>query len=576
MMVSIGFYISKDSLSLAELSFSSQKPEILSVKSFFFKNSQSEEEKQALLSKEAERIENQYKGKSIRLCYGLSQSAVSSFFVEFPFKEKFKILKTLPFEIEDKTPFQLDKSLFDARICRTRDGNKSAVLVFVTPEENVKEFVNFTKPLKRNIHLLSCSSSALANLLENWNVPLSQAQNLNSGEAYIYLGLENSLVLLYKDGFLNHVSVLEWGCRGIIEEMAKAYKLSMAKAYDEFFAKAFILTQVKGFTKEQKFFSNLIKKQIQFLIPELKLLKMSLEIKQNQTFSKAVVFGQGAMIKNLSAVLTEELDLPVSKLKSFAPFPNFDLQEQPLADMALGLALEGLKKSPYTGLNFLQSTKKTALSLYPKKWKKTALVFIFCFVVFSVYAFVRQFESSAVLSKMEEVFSDYGKKIAYLRESAIHVESIEDFLAMEKEKKEDEEIVREQLNLEQPMDRLEQIVQKIGSAEDWGLSLHYLKISGQKVEMRGAINSSALERFKALLQSLSKKPIENIEESLSSQPKEKSDKAEPAPSAQPQEKTESSEKKDSKTSDSDVKKQTKELAPNVSSFSYSLILKKEL
>ena len=495
MMVSIGFYISKDILSLAELSFAGQQPEILSVKSFFFKNPESEEEKQALLSKEVERIETQYKGKNIRLCYGLSQSAVSSFFVEFPFKEKFKILKTLPFEIEDKTPFQLNKAIFDARICRIKDRTKSSVLVFVTPEENVKEFVTFTKPLKRNIHLLSCSSSALANLLENWNVPLSQAQNLNSGEAYIYLGLENSLVLLYKEGFLNHVSVLDWGCRGIIEEMIKAYKLELEQAYDEFFAKAFILTQVKGFTKEQKFFSNLIKKQIQFLVPELKLLKMSLEIKQNQTFSKAVLFGQGAMIKNLSLVLTEELDLPVSKLKNFAPFPNFEQESGPLADIALGLALEGLKKSPYTGLNFFQPTKKTALSLYPKKWTKMVMVFIFCLVIFSIYAFVRQFESSTALSKMEKVFSDYGKKVADLKESAISVGAIEDFLAMEKEKKEDEKIVRERLSLEQPIDRLQEIVQKIGPAEDWNLSLQYLKIVGRKVEMRGRIDSSSLERF---------------------------------------------------------------------------------
>ena len=577
MIVSIGFHISKDSLSVAELSFSGQKPEILSVNDFFFKDFQSEEEKQALLSKEVERIEGQYKGKNIRFCYGLSQSLVSSFCVEFPFKEKFKILKTLPFEIEDKTPFQLDKVFFDARICRTGNNSKSSVLVFVTPEDNVKEFINFTKFLKRNIHLLSCSSSALANLVEAWNIPLSKTQNLNKGEAYIYLGLENSLALFYKEGFLNHVSVLNWTCRGIIEEMAKAYKLTIEKAYEEFFTKAFVLTQIKGFTKEQKFFSNLIKKQLESLVPELKLLKMSLETKLNVSFSKTVVFGQGSMIKNLSAVLTEELDLPVLKLKSFAPFPNFDLQNRPLADIALGLALEGLKKSPYEGVNFLQSIKKTAFSLYPKRWKQTALAFIFCFVIFSVYAFMRRFESSAVLSKVEKVFVDYGQKIAYFRESAISAESIESFLALEKEKKEDERIVKEQLSLKQPMDYLQQIVQKIGSAEDWNLSLKYVKITGQKVEMKGTIDSSALERFKKLLQSLSEKPIqENKTELISSQSAQKEEKAESLNAEKPQEKTEPLEKDNIKPSALELKKQTEELESKVSSFSYSFTLKKEL
>ena len=565
MMVSIGFYISKDSLNVAELSFSGQQPEILSVNSFFFKDSESEEEKQTLLSKEIERIEKQNKGKNIRFCYGLSQSLVSSFFVEFPFKEKFKILKTLPFEIEDKTPFQLDKVCFDARICRT-DKNKSFVLVFVTPEENVKEFIAFTKPLKRNIHLLSCSSSALANLLEDWSAPFSQPQNSNKGEAYIHLGLENSLVLLYKEGFLTHVSVLNWGCFGMIEEMAKAYKLSVEQAYEEFFTKAFILTQIRGFTKEQKFFSNLIKRRIQSLITEIKFLRMSLETKLNQPFSKLVIFGQGAVIKNLSAVLTEELNLPVSKLKSLAPFPNFDLQSRPLTDIALGLALEGLKKPPYTGLNFLQTTKKTAFSFYSKKWKKTALAFLFCLFLFSIYAFVRQFESASALNKMDEVFTDYGKKIAYLR--AVSVESVEEFLTLEKGKKEDEKIVREILSLEQPIDHLQKIVQKVVLAEDWNLSLQYLKIKGREIEMRGKIDSSALERFKSLLQSLSEEPIkENKTELISPE------KPDPSISAKPKENTELLEKEDSKTDDLGLETQNTE--SEISSFSYSFTLKRE-
>ena len=572
MIISIGFYISKDSLSVAELSFSSQQPEILAVNDFFFEDLQSEEEKQALLSKEIERIESQYKGKNIRLCYGLSQNLISSFFIEFPFKEKFKILKTLPFEIEDKTPFQYDKVFFDARICRTMNSNKSAVLVFVTPEDNVREFVNFTKPLKRNIHLLSCSSSALSNLLEIWNAPLSKVQNSNEGDVYIHLGLEHSLVLIYKEGFLNYVSVLDWGYRGIIKEMEKAYKLTTEKAYEEFLTKAFVLTQNKGWTKEQKFFSNLIKKQLEPFVPELKLLKMSLETKLNISFSKIVIFGQGAMIKNLSVVLTEQLDLPVSKLKSFAPFPNFDLQSRPLADVALGLALEGLKKSPYTGVNFLQAINKTALSFYNKKWKKTILVYIFCFVILSAYAFMRQFESSAVLKKVEEVFLDYGRKIAYLKDSEISVAQLEDFLMLKKEMQTDEKIVKEKLKLKQPMDYLQKIVQKIGPAEDWNLKLEYLKITGQKIEMRGAIENSSLESFKKLLQSLSEKPIqESLSDPLQLAEKQKKTRAEKPEKSQ--ESNESLDKKDSQISKLDTKKLNNE--SKMRSFDYSFTLKKE-
>ena len=566
MIVSIGFYILKDSLCIAELSLSAQQPEILSVNEVFFKDSQSEEEKQITLSREIERIETKYKGQNIRFCYSLSQSVVSNFFVEFPFKEKFKILKTLPFEVEDKTPFQLDKVFFDARICRTINGNKSSVLVFVTPEENIKEFINFIKPLKSSVHLLSCPASALANLLEIWNVSLSQAQNLNSDGAYIYLGLESSLILLYKEGFLEHVSVLDWNCCGIIEDMAKSYKLTKEQACEEFFAKSFILTQSKGFTKEQVFFSNLIKKQIRSLVPELKLLKVSLETRYNQIFSKAMIFGPGAMIKNLSVFITEELEFPVSKLRYFAPFSNFDLQRKPLADVALGLALEGLKKSPYTGLNLLQSTKKEDILFYPRKWKKTALMFLFCFFAFVAYAFIRQIESSKILSKVNEVFLDYGSKIAYLRTNAIHVESIKKFLAREEEKQADEKIVQEQLSLKQPMDHLQQIVQKLGSAEVWNLSLQSLKITGRKIELRGLIDQSALEPFKTALQSLSEQPIQEISPALE-------EKEAPA-ITQMKKGIESGKADDSQISASSAKEES--LNQNTRSFSYSFTLKEEL
>ena len=544
-MISIGFYISKDSLNVAELSLSGSQPQILAINQQLFQDIESEEEKLKLLSKEIERIEKQYKGKNIRLCYSLSQNLVSNFLIEFPFKEKFKILKTIPFEIEDKTPFQMDKICFDARICKIKDKNKSSVLVFVTPEENVKKIVSFLKPLKRNIYLLSCSSSALANLLETWQSSLSKRQNPNPDSAYLYIGIENSLVLLYKDGFLNHVSVLDWGCREIIEEMKVAYKLEKEKAYEEFFTKAFILTQVKGFTKEQRFFSDLIKKKVQALVPELKLLKLSLETKKNQTFSKLIIFGPGSMIKNLSVFLTEEIDLPVSKLNSFLVFPKFDLQSKALTDIALGLALEGLKKSPYTGLNFLQSKKKTAFSLFPKKWRKTALAVLVCFFIFSIYAFIRQFESSSALKQVDELFSDYGVKIANLRKKEVDTQSIKDFLALEKQKKEDEKIVKEYLNLEQPMDFLQLLSQKIGSAEKWSLNIQYLNIKDKKVEIKGKIKQDSLESFKSLLQSLSAKPI-------------KENKRDQMPSAKEKEMTESPDTDKTKKADTDQMLSVKE------------------
>ena len=501
-MVSIGIHINQDSVCFAELSLEKNKPKLNSFSEYFFEDQKSQKERFLFISRHLEKIKEKHKGKAQRFCYGLSQNFVTSFLIQFPFKEKFKILKTLPFEIEDKSPFNPENIFFDARICKIKNENKSSALCFITLKENVEEFLELTTQLNTPPYLLSCEGSALANLLELWNKPLSQVQHPMSHSIYIYLGARNSQLFFYKEGHLVHISVLDWAVTSIVKKMEEMYRLTAEQAWEEFFAKSFILTEVKGFTKEQVFFSNLIKKQISLLTPELKLLKMSLETEQKIHIKEAVIFGPGSVIKNLTAFLTAEMSINISRLKSLTDFPYFQWGDKPSALIAFGLALEGLKSSPYQGLNFLQSTKKEDFSLFPKKLQKAGLVFLSCFVLFTAYAFMRKQESFKILSKMESLFVDYGKRIAFLQESNISVKSLKSFLEKEKVKTDNEQLLKDKLNLPNPMDHLRSITQKLGKADKWNLSIHYLKAEDGAVEIKGSVNKSSLSDFKSQLRGL--------------------------------------------------------------------------
>ena len=503
-MVSIGIHINQDRVCFAELSLERAKPKLNSFSEYFFGDQKSQKEKLLFISHHLEKIKEKHKGKALRFCYGLSQNLVTNFLVQFPFKEKFKILKTLPFEIENKSPFNPEKIFFDARICKIKDENKSSALCFVTLQENVDEFLELSTQLKVPPYLLSCEGSALANLLELWNKPLSQTQNSMSHSLYIYLGAQNSQILFYKEGYLAHISVLDWSVTDIVKKMEQMYRLTAEQAWEEFFAKSFILTEVKGFTKEQVFFSNLIKKQLSLLIPDLKLLKMSLETEQQMNIKEAVVFGPGSVIKNLTAFLTTEISINISRLKSLTDFPYFQWGDKPSVLIAFGLALEGLKSSPYQGLNFLQSMKKEDFSLFPKKWQKTGLIFLSCFIIFIAYAFIRKQESFKILSKMESLFIDYGKRIAFLQESNISVESLKSFLEKEKLKANNEQLLRDKLSLPNPMDHLRSLTQKLDETDKWNLKIHYLKVEDGAVEIKGSVNKSSLNDFKSQLESLAK------------------------------------------------------------------------
>ena len=410
-MLSVGIHITKNSAHFVGLSIEGTKPKIQFIEEHFFTDQKEEAEKALFISSILENIYKNNKGEALRFCYGLSQNIVTSFLVRFPFKEKFKIIKTLPFEIEHQTPFQSSKVFFDARICKIKDQKESHSVCFVTPEENVQKFIHFKEKLYKKPYLLSCEASALANVLEYWNKPLSQAQKAASHPFYLYLGAENSQILFYREGHLEQIFVLDWSIGPIIKDMEKSYKLKTEKALEEFFEKSFILTSEKGFSKEQIFFSNLIKKKLPPLMRQIRLLKMSFETEQKISIEKLFVFGPGSMIKNLSAFLTAETSLTFSKLRSLELFPSLNLLEKSSALIPLGLSLEGLKRVPYEGLNFLKSTNKEPLSLFPKVWRKRVSLAFLVFFLFlqlmllsenrKVIRFLRKFNLSLFIMGKE-------------------------------------------------------------------------------------------------------------------------------------------------------------------------------
>lgn len=509
-MISLGLYISKESFFIAELVLENQKPKILHLEENFWVHLENEEEKMAFLSQKIKEREQVHKGKALRFCFVLPQNFVSSFSLELPFKERFKILKNIPFQVEDHTPFQADKVLFDVRVCQIESKNKTHVLSFVSPQESVSDFLKNLEELKKPIHLLSCSVSSLANVLEVWNQPLSQVQNPDfSIDTYLYLGVENSYLFFYKKGFLHHISVLDWGCGGIVGEMQSAYKLSREKAWEEFFNKAFLLSKTKGFTKEQIFFSNLVRQSVENFIPKFNLLKMSLMAQKDLQISQMVLFGPGAMIKNLSAFLTEHLGLSVYKSKKLTGLPDWNWRDKPTGLIAVGLSLEGLKRHPYPGLDFLHFKKQQHSLLSLGSVKNRIFVYGIAFFLLSSYAFLKYYETNKLLSQVQVIFQDYAKKIAFLPAHKSEPEDLKTFLKEQEEKTLAEKRIQKEIQKTSPIETLEKVVMEVGSAEEWGLSIKFLKVSGLQVEMKGSLKADKLKAFQTLIESLSFREVKD-------------------------------------------------------------------
>ena len=98
-MISIGIHIQKHSVRVAELFLKGSSLEQGAVYEYPLDPSLTEEQKQIQISEQLRPFKERYKGEVFRFCYGLPQSQNTCFHNIFPFREKFKIIKTLPFEI---------------------------------------------------------------------------------------------------------------------------------------------------------------------------------------------------------------------------------------------------------------------------------------------------------------------------------------------------------------------------------------------------------------------------------------------------------------------------------------------
>ena len=497
MTTSIGIHIQEHSINIAEVSLKGtlNNTHIIPLEPYDTK-----EQKYIQIAQKLKALAKEHKKEAVRFCFALSQNQVSHFKSQFPFREKFKLTKTLPFEIEDQSPFQPDQVFFDSRVSLTSRENKYSVLCFLTPRKRVQEYSEMIKNSRISPWLLSAEGAALATLLEGLN-PLPE----NAGSAvYIYLGWRESLALFFHEGNLETLSHIPWGFQPVVEAMKKTYKLNTEDAKKQFAEKAFILMEQKGFTKEQVFFSSLVKKEVSYLTEKLRLLRLSMETETELKFQQVFLMGPGAVIKNLPAFLSRTFPIPFLRLKTLPQFPNWDLSSYSRQALLipLGLALEGLRRPPYSGLNLMSSMNERKIRIFQKKWKKTLTALGIAFAVVTGYALIKNRESRYLADHINSVFMTYGEKIALLRSSKIHEETVEDFLTKKEMERNNKKLLQEQLSKTTPLDHLKTLTDILKPPTEWELKITGLKITGRAVDIQGKINPSFYETFKSRLQTL--------------------------------------------------------------------------
>ncbi|MDB2426216.1 pilus assembly protein PilM, partial [bacterium] len=355
---------------------------------------------------------------------GLNEDKIIHRRLNFPFKERYNILKSLPFELEEVIPMTQDNAVFDAKILYY-EGNNSEVFTSAVHKQHVDDAINLCNDCNFDPHIISADGLAFSNIFEQWNGVAEEKTDLEapdkrSAHLVLNIGHTNTTLLAYVQNELLSVRNFKWGGKDIAENVARKYHIQYSEALEELKEKAYILIDPEGATEAQLQFSDTIKESITSFGHDLKLAIMDIASQFDVEFEQISICGGTTKIKNLNAAITQEVEISCNMLTANPhnisnADPQFNLIE---GATALGLAIEGLKLARNPATNFLQGhfakTNKDFEKLY-QKWGHAARIAGMLLVVFFVYAIMRENYSAQMIEQSRESLKSQAKSVAGIK-----------------------------------------------------------------------------------------------------------------------------------------------------------------
>lgn len=329
-------------------------------------------------------LATKYDPKQTRFCVGLRQDRVAIRNKIFPFADRLKIQKSLAFELEEDLPFSAENAVYDGKVIRQL-GATAEVLACAAPKQHVSHLLGLMKDSSLQPYLLSTEGVAFANLFENFMdpVPVVPAPPPSLDEegaekpvrpvrVVLNIGHSRTLVCAFDGNLLIGVRSIPWGGRNIADAIAKKYNLPPLEASKEMELKAFILTSKQDASYEAKTFSDLISKGVRELIRDLQLTLLEFKSEFGGLITQVDMTGGVANIQGLGPFLTQHLEVPVNRLTLLDMFPHVLIektdQTQTRLGVALGLALEGLRRPRNPAINFMKGEFAKQSSFMTDLW----------------------------------------------------------------------------------------------------------------------------------------------------------------------------------------------------------------
>ncbi len=516
-MISVGIDIGSYSIKVARIEGSAKGFHILGLDEFPLSQDPTKDTTIDIL--EALRtVVERYQQDGVQIVMGARQDHVSVRRKVFPFRERHKITKSLPFELEDDIPLSIENAVYDAKITHFV-GGQANTLAIACPKEHIMQALNRCQDAGIDLNILSVESLALSNLFEEWlETPKEFPYKENAlpeaapAQAVLHIGHRETVGIILRDGYLLDTFVVDWGGKDLADLLAAKYNLHYVEALKELRKKGFILLNAEGASKEQIVLSDIIKAAVDDLASRVKLSLIEIENIHQVKISNAALTGGFSLLRNLGPYLTQKLEVPVNRLQHLERTPQLDYGSSPNNELAftvaIGLAAEGVKRPKNPPLNLLKgdfARQSQSLKIFWEEWSPLIGSIACAFLVFFVWAFIRDGMTSDMVDAANSKLKAQARNVAGLRGPQASNRNIRKYIREQQQKAKQREVLESLQDINSALDVLGRISSVAPNKSAGKLNVLEMSIKNDRVQIIGTADRQPLiTQLQNVLKNISK------------------------------------------------------------------------
>ncbi|MEN0058261.1 MAG: pilus assembly protein PilM, partial [Bdellovibrio sp.] len=388
-------------------------------------------------------------------------------------------------------------------------GSGAEVLACASPKVHVQACLQKAQDAGIEPALISSEGTAFANVYEKWNQPPpalaampleledSETKPVRHVNLVLNMGHTRTLVCAFEGSSLIAVRSILWGGKNIAEAIAKKYEIPFLEAMKELQTKAFILTSKQGATFDQITFSDTIAKSVRELARDVQLSILEVKSEFNAQIHSIGVTGGVSLMHNLGPFLTQILEAPVNRVSSLEQMPNvlFERSQQTGAriGVALGLAIEGLKKPRNPAINFMRgefAKDNHQLKVLWEKWGSTIKVGATAVLVLFLYTHLRDSFALGLSERTQEALKEQARIVAGLKGRNASENGIRKYIRENKKRASDLKTLASVVNMNSALDILKKINDATPSKGTVAIDIQQLNIEEATVSLQGYVGSA--------------------------------------------------------------------------------------